>query len=111
MCINHQTGTTAIQSIYYKTDPCFLFLVDNYQVQVIFRIVFKNCKNAQNFVNLAMQAMRVYNGNNKIYGIILATISINSGSNVDFSIIETDYDGNILWCDIYYAFNDFNLEY
>ena len=34
---------------------------------------------------------------NKIYGIIPATTSINSGLNVNFSLIGTDYNGNILW--------------
>ena len=53
-----------------------------------------------------MQGMRVYNDDiNKSYGIISAT-SINSGSNADLSIIETDYIGNILLHYTYYAFSD-----
>ena len=48
--------------------------------------------------------------NNKIYGIILATTSISAAPNADFSIIATYYNGNILWYDIYYAFNESNLE-
>ena len=38
--------------------------------------------------------------------MIVATTSINSGSNVDLSIIATYYNGNILWYYTYYAFND-----
>ena len=57
--------------------------------------------------------MKGYNDdNNKIYGRILATTSISAGSNADFSIIATltYYNGNILWYDINYAFNESNLE-
>ena len=38
--------------------------------------------------------------------IVVATTSINSGSNVDWSIIATYYNGNILWYYTYYAFKD-----
>ena len=60
--------------------------------------------------NLSMQGMTAYKDDiNKIYGIIVATTSINLGSNVDFLMIATDYNGDISCYNRYYAFNHSNL--
>ena len=82
-------------------NQCFLFLVD-YKSQAIFHIVFNNFQITQNFVNLAIQGMRMYDDINEMYRIILATTSINSTVNVDFPIIAKDYGGNILICGMIY---------